>query len=314
MGKSAVQSFLEWVLANILDIFVIIVAGYIVLKFQLRPFTANNFQELATGFSELITGILAVLALMAVSGMWDRNRRLGRIENVSQDARNFAEEGRNITMECKGIAIENRNLMIQRLSGKARAEDFFLSSQRLPDKAFLAASTVYISGITLTRTTKDYMHILGKRLEEGACVRIIIVDPLIDSVLQQLSVRSVGDIPVDDWRNRLEATETTIELIAKIGLVANMIASTVSNTHPKSKGSLEVGYLPYIPSFGLTMVNPDEEAGMSLVELYHHRPVSPGISFEISAQTDSQWHHFFRDQFNILWNSCRTEKFPRNHN
>lgn len=80
METSRFQKSVEFLLDNLFDISTIFVAGYLVIRHQIKPFTSSDVGELATW-------ILAVLGLIAVSGLWDRNRRLHRIEKLSQEVR-----------------------------------------------------------------------------------------------------------------------------------------------------------------------------------------------------------------------------------
>ena len=179
MQSSRLQSLVEYLLDNLFDIVTILVAGYLVIRHQVQPFGPNDIAELATW-------ILAVLGLIAVSGLWDRNRRLRRIEKLSE---------------------ESRDLVLRRLSGKVRAGDFFQSGRQLSDQTFASATTIFLSGVTLSGTTREYAHILGQRLVAGASIRIIIVEP-VDSVLQDIVLRSWAETTPDYYRDRLKTVET----------------------------------------------------------------------------------------------------------
>jgi len=113
MQQSRFQVFVEWLLDNLFDIVTILVAGFLVARYQLRPPTLADITEIATW-------ILGVLGLLAVSGLWERNRRLHRIERLS-------EEGRNLTLRY--------------LSKRAYASDFFLAERRLTAKDLSSAFT-----------------------------------------------------------------------------------------------------------------------------------------------------------------------------
>lgn len=266
MQPSRFQAFVEYLLDNVFDIVTILVAGYLVTRHQIRPFTSNDVAELATW-------ILAVLGLIAVSGLWDRNRRLHRIEKLSE---------------------ESRDLVLRRLSGEVRASDFLLSEHQLSDETFSSANTIFLSGITLTRTTREYNHIFDQRLAAGARVRIIIVDPTVDSIVEEVALRSRGTI--GSWRARLQAAEQAIHDIPKFG---------------GGKGRLEIGYLPYTPSFGIVMIDPYEPHGFCFVELYHHEKHAPSPAFHLRASDDPFWYQFFREQYEILWARCRIEQLPK---
>lgn len=267
MQPSRFQRFVEYFLDNLFDVVTILVAGYLVTRHQIQPFTPSDIGDLATW-------ILAVLGLIAVSGLWDRNRRLQRIEKLSQ---------------------ESRDLVLRHLSGKVRASDFFLPDERVSNQTFASASMIFLSGMTLTRTTREYMYTLGQRLIAGASIRIIILETN-ESLLQALASRSLGETTADYWRSRLSTVEEMINLVAKT---------------PGNTGKVELGHLPYIPSFGFVMVDPDEPHGVCFVELYHHESAESNPAFELRVSDDTYWYAFFRRQFEILWSSCRIEVLPR---
>ncbi len=261
------QKSVEFLIDNLFDIVTILVAGFLVIRHQIQPFAPTDITDLATW-------ILAVLGLVAVSGLWDRNRRLQRIETLSQ---------------------ESRDLVLRHLGSKVRAGDFFLSEGHISRQTFASANTIFLSGMTLTRTTREYMHVLGQRLVAGASIRLVILEHE-DSLLQELASRSFGETTVEYWGNRLETVETMIDVIAKT---------------PGSTGKMELGFLPYIPSFGFIMVDPDEPHGVCFAELYHHKSAESNPTFELRASDDAYWYRFFREQFEILWSSCRIETLPR---
>jgi hypothetical protein len=267
MHPSRFQRIIEYVLDNLFDVATILLAGYLVMRHQIRPFTSSDFGDLATW-------ILAVLGLIAVSGLWDRNRRLNRIENLSQ---------------------ESRDLALRHLSGKVYANDFFLPDERITNRTFASANVILLSGMTLTRTTREYMYSLGQRLVAGASIRFMILE-IEEFLLQELVSRSFGKTTADYWESRLSTVEEMINLIAKT---------------PGNTGRVEVGHLPYIPSFGFVMTDPDEPHGVCFVELYHHESAESNPAFELRAADDTYWYAFFRRQFEIMWGSCRVEVLPK---
>ena len=242
MQHSRFQIFVEWLLDNLFDILTILVAGSLVIRYQLHPPTSTDLPELTTW-------ILGVLALLAISGLWERNRRLHRIEQLSE---------------------ESRNLALRYLGRRIYASDFFLSERRLTAKDLSSANTIYFAGKVLARTTREFMYILGQRLAAGATIRFIILDPESEALLQQAVLQSF-DAPIEFWRDTLKTTETVIEALAKT---------------PNTKGKVEIGYLPYMPSFGLTLVDPEEAHGICFVEIYQHKSAEPHPTFELRAMDD----------------------------
>jgi len=264
MQQSRLQAFVEWLLDNLFDMLTILVAGSLVIRYQIRPPTSTDITEIATW-------ILGVLVLLAVSGLWERNRRLHRIEKL-------AEEG--------------RNLALRYTSRKVHAGDFF-SERRLTAKELSSANTVYFVGKVLARTTREFMYVLGQRLAAGATIRFVILDPESETLLQQAVLQSFS-APIEFWRDTLRTTETVVEALAKT---------------PDVNGTVEIGFLPYIPSFGFVLVDPDLAHGVCFVELYQHRSVEPHPTFELRATNDPHWFRFFREQFDKMWESCRVKTF-----
>jgi hypothetical protein len=267
MTPSRFQALVALLLDNLFDLATILVAAVLVVRSWLHPFEAKDLPELASW-------ILAVLGLLAVSGLWDRNRRLQRIEKLAE---------------------ESRDLVARRLSGKIKAEDFFLTDRTVPEKTLTTTATVDFAGLSLVRTTREYVNVLSQRLVAGATIRIIVLDPAIDTVLAESALRSAGDTNAAFWRSRIESAVAIVQVIAKT---------------PGSKGQLQLGFLPYIPSFGMIMIDAGTAHGICHVELYHHKSHEANPTFELHADTDSYWYAFFKNQYEILWSSCRVQSLP----
>ena len=158
-----------------------------------------------------------------------------------------------------------------------------------------SANTVYFVGKVLSRTAREFMYVLGQRLAAGATIRFVILDPELDGSLHQAVLQSF-EAPIEFWRDTLKTTETVIEATAKT---------------PNSKGMVAIGYVPYVPSFGLALIDPDQAHGICFVELYQHRSSEPHPTFELRAADDPYWFEFFRDQFDKIWESCRVKTFTQ---
>lgn len=187
---------------------------------------------------------------------------------------------------------DNQNLLTRSLSGKVQASRFFSTEQRITRQSLIGANTIYLSGINLTRTLRDYMHILGERLVAGAYIRIIVMDFQSETALKELLAKSVDNAKLENRQAALEAAANTVKLLAQT---------------PGAKGKLEVGYLPYVPHFGLTLIEPDSQTGICSIALYHHKSLEPTVKFQLTAIDDPEWYGFFRKQYENLWHSCRTQ-------
>lgn len=192
------------------------------------------------------------------------------------------------------------NQRIQELTDKVEKDiihpiNKILQKEHWPsDDLIKTAERIDISGVSLATTLGKYKHILPERLKAGVHIRIIIADPTNDSLLKQLAIKSVPPYPTtpEDWQNRLEMSAKAIKRLAKI---------------EDCKGKLEIGYLQFFPSYGFIITNGKNNPGSMRVELYHHKTNDANPSFDV-YETDGEWHEFFKRQYELLWESCRTEK------
>lgn len=73
---------------------------------------------------------------------------------------------------------------------------------------------------------------------------------------------------------------------------------------PDVLGSIEVGLLPYFPSFSMWLIDPDRLTGKIIVEIYGHRTAEPNPTFMLVPDRDAQWYAYFRKQFDLIWETC----------
>lgn len=159
--------------------------------------------------------------------------------------------------------------------------------------AFSTATQIDIVGITLGNTTKSFVNDLSRRLEAGARIRFILISKEED-VLEQVVRRSFGQPPPEAqyYRDRINAALTLIRIIAGT---------------QNASGTLEIGLLPYVPSFGSIVVDPDTANGKALIEIYHHNSQKPSPKFSLSEDNDPQWFFFFKEQFDLMWEQCEIQ-------
>lgn len=179
------------------------------------------------------------------------------------------------------------------LAERARTQDFFLPENYLSSDLFDHANQIYLSGYSLSRTVRQLTQVISDRLAAGTQIKIMLVDPEDGSLLQQMDRESVA-ATADTWRNSIQATIALLNAIAR---------------NPDNKGSLEIGLLPFTPSFGLKFIDPDSSTGLGFVELYHHKANSQNAAFALKAKDDAQWYPFFKEQFEQLWTTCRYHVF-----
>lgn len=259
------QDALNYFLDNIFDILTIAAAAYLFLRHQFKPYTLNDIAELAAW-------IIALLGLIAVSGLWQQHRRLKAIEVLTQ---------------------ETHDLVVKRLSGPARPQDFFWSSDKaITTQELTQANDIYVVGMVLNRAVRNHLATFSQRLAAGTNLRFVILDWQNEPLMEIVPNRSFGSHPKEWWRDSICQTEGYIEDIPLSG---------------GAKGTLKIGYLPYFPSFGMWLIDPDEPHGQIHVEIYHHRTPEKNAMFSLQATEDAYWYRFFRKQFAVMWSSCEED-------
>ncbi|MEX2160986.1 MAG: hypothetical protein WD751_03645 [Anaerolineales bacterium] len=225
----------------------------------------------------LLGGITAILTLIVI-GHWRDRRKL------------FAE---NIKLSKQILTEIDSKTIIQFESGDSillpRDEAFEKRGKNF-GATLAGASTIGLCGRTLSSTVKEHESRLTKALQSGADVRIILIDPDERTALEQLVEVSWSDAAKVEVYNHL--IKYSSELLASIG---------------KSKGisgSLKIGFLPYVPSFGLTVLNGQTNEGVIFVKLWFHgENISLGPLFD-KVSSPNRFGQF-AGQFEKMWDDCK---------
>jgi hypothetical protein len=178
------------------------------------------------------------------------------------------------------------------LQSMINADSYLTFVNPVSSQMFTQAENIDLGGMTLGGTVLGNLHILKERINEGASIRAMMIEPK-DDLLAQLSLRSEGNPEIEFWKNRIFNTQSTLRRIAK----------SVENS------KIQVGFLPYLPSFGIVLVDATKPTGKCIVEMYHHKSSDKANpKFILEAVKDKEWFEFFAGQFEKLWDSCRIEK------
>jgi hypothetical protein len=237
---------------------------YLTLVVALALLILDIFEIIST--EALAAGTLATLALLAYSTLGSRER-MQRLTDVSEATQALFE---------------------QVIGGRPKAGDFFWKQKHSLERGIAQARFIGGVGISLSRTVRDYLAEFENRLEAGASIRLIVIDPA-SSAPRQARLRSKGGVEDDFFVDLIRTTAARLCILAELGDLP---------------GTLELGLLPYVPSFGLFLIDPDEPHGRIIVEIYQHKSLAFNPTFELDAQQDAQWYRFFREQFDLLWESC----------
>lgn len=211
----------------------------------------------------LAAATLAVLAVMATSGLASRHQ----VDDVRTTLERLAANE----------------------SGKVAADRFL--ARRLPalDTEIVTATDIALVGVTLSRTVRDLLPALDRRLRSGARVRVLLIDTDSQANVEAFSRSRKAD-PDNFYGHRVASTVALLRVLA---------------TSAASAATLQLRMLPFVPTFGLCIVDGDEGHGRIHVEIYQHRTLEPNPSFSLHADRDGYWYGLFRGQFETLWECGR---------
>jgi len=197
--------------------------------------------------------------------------------------------GRHQIDELRGTVTRLTEAVNRAAHTDVPADRFLAVKAPVLDDELRGANDVRLVGVTLSRTVRDLAGTIERRLRAGAVVRVVVIDPNSSAPLDALA-RTLGITSPDLYGPRIAAT---MELLAHLASRAG------------GAGRVEVRLLPFVPAFGMYLIDPDEPDGRAYVELYQHRSLEPNPCFGLRAERDGHWYRFFVTQFDILWDSAR---------
>ena len=251
---------IEEIVSLIIAIIILVYTNYI------APSDPNNIVL-------LLNGVLLVVGLVAISNLRDRLYRFRKIQGAVDK-----------------ISLDVQERTIYKSTGP---DEFFTGRDESYGEYLSSASSIGISGITLSGTIQTHRLTLQRSLEKGSQIKIIILDPESDDALNQLVLRS--------WSN----SATAEYYKGSLKFISELITN-IGNTQ-QAKGTLEIGYLPFVPSLGMTILENEKLQGVAFIELYHHlTDSSPGFFIDESKAPNSfQLYHI---QFEKMWKKCKIQK------
>jgi len=206
---------------------------------------------------------LAVLALLATSRLGDRH------------------QSRTLSQQL--------DRLFEAETGPVSAERFLSTGHASLAQDMASATEIWLVGVTLTRTIRDSLPVLDRRLQAGASIRVLLLD--VESPAETEAVaRSKKAHAPDFYRHR---TSSSIDLL-------RVLADSA-----RSEADLQLRLLPFVPTFGMCLLDASEDHGQIHIEMYQHRTLEANPSFSLQAGRDGRWYRLFADQFDTLWDSAR---------
>lgn len=177
------------------------------------------------------------------------------------------------------------------------ANDFFQRPLSI-DHEVQNADHIDMCGVTLTSTINRQVSNLRERLQAGADIRILVVDP--DSRALDMSGARSDTGEASYYRHRLESTFQDIEYLLKSWKREQKQPNVSSKA-----GSFSVRLIPFAPSFSILAFDVNRPDSRVFVEIYPHKSPDRSPQFILDRQRDGDWHRFFVDQFEKMWKDAR---------
>lgn len=219
---------------------------------------------------QLLSAIIMVLALLATSEIFERYRRLSKIEKST---------GKLVEMVQKEII------------GKPSASRFFEPTPVL-DVYVKNAHTIDLMGLSLTSTLNKQLSNLREANKNGATIRIIVANPSPKSFAVKMStLRSEEPENEGYYQKRLASSLEDIEYLYRSHQGSSATA-----------GNFDVHLLNYAHSFGIMAFDVNQPNGIIFIEVYPHGSgYDVQISFSLTKARDGEWFNYFYSQFKDIW-------------
>ena len=175
--------------------------------------------------------------------------------------------------------------------GLGGATSFFV--ERIPhqEQRFRRAKSIAINGMTLSSTSDKFWGTFKQRIEDGAEVRLLIIDPEHPAL----------NVAANRFHKHQEPEKVKTEIAHTLDNLESLMTET------GSRGSFQARLLPYIPPYGIWLIDADTPQAEIWVELYTFRD-EPEPSFQLFPSRDGVWFAFFQQQFETMWKASRIWK------
>lgn len=148
------------------------------------------------------------------------------------------------------------------------------------------STSIDMCGVILATTIDSNLSTIKEAIKNGSKIRILIIENTSDA-LQMAANRS----ELSDYAYYEKKLESSLHNI-------NYLISNFNN----NKGSIEVGYLKYPPSFGIKIFEKGQNIGNCLIEIYaHHVDWGDSPNFTLDKEIDKEWYNYFKRQFEAMW-------------
>lgn len=229
---------------------------------------------LSLGIDTKLSIILSTVALLATSDLVIRHREMRQLSSKIERACALIEA--NAGGEVSADVFFRDGVPIDAI-GKEHWIEYLKNSDEIS-----------IVSTTFLRFVAQYGHLLKLRIQEGAKVRLVILNNDNHSI-RIASLRS-GD-SIENWKSQLTATRVFLDDIRK----------------HVPKAMLEVRTIEYNIAYGITILNSKDSERMIVVQIWphlaNHTITKP--YFILKPDVDKKWFNFFKNQFDLTWEHAK---------
>jgi hypothetical protein len=172
------------------------------------------------------------------------------------------------------------------------SENYVNNSQSFQD-AINTANELYIAGYAQNRMIVSYAPQISRICSSGGTFKLIVMDPS-SSLIELANKRSATPSKVSDVQHQHQAA------LAKLG--------SIKEQH-FTKGIFEVRLIDFIIPYtiiGFDFANP-EKAKIYIWLTPFKEPSRTRPGFVVTEKDDPEWYHFFKGQFEKMWDWKETK-------
>ncbi|NEB04895.1 hypothetical protein G3I78_38505 [Streptomyces sp. SID13726] len=181
-----------------------------------------------------------------------------------------------------------------RAAGEVSAADFLAHDKPELLQQVRGAQDIRIVGVTLGRTLRNLIDELRSRLAAGATVKPALIDPHGSTPAEAARRSTMPDRP-GVYENRLRSSLDLLRELAET---------------PGAQDRLEIRFLPFVPAFGLVLLDPQRPDGLIHVDIYSHNSATGDAVLTLRPGRDGEWYENFRSEFDRVWESGRVPGPP----
>ncbi|MGW0573065.1 hypothetical protein [Streptomyces tauricus] len=172
-----------------------------------------------------------------------------------------------------------------RIAGEISAEDFLARDKPALIEQVRGAQDIRLVGVTLSRTLRNLVDELQRRAAAGATIKVALIDATTSAPAEAARRSTISDRPTV-FENRLRPS---------IDLLRELMET------PGAEGRISVRFLPFVPAFGLVLLNPQLPSGCIHVDIYSHSSASGDAVFTLLPGRDGDWYQHFEAEFDRIW-------------